>query len=326
VPIRTRLEDIAWLRLLVKRLKVWREYACDARHFCANFLDANDPGLGTEYEIRLIAHSIEKGLSHDDPRPFGLKKAHALVDALGRAERLGLTGNSAYSLGLGALAAWMHSQRAIGVPAGELEFADGFLGRADLPHALPAGTLRVARDHDWSELPLRDFLSARHSARRFTASPVPEQVVLDCVEMALTSPSACNRQLIHFFCVEEETARRRLYDTLHGTGGVDFEQAHLGVITYDVSSLGFYGERNQGYLNAGLFAMSLVLAFHWKGLGSCLLQVGNSYAQERALAEALGLPPNHRLAVAVAYGYPREEEVVPASVRKPPTEVCGFLR
>lgn len=327
MSIRATLADITWLRLLVKRTKVWREYAHDAANFCANFLDAAEPGPGTEYEIRLIAHSLEKGLAHEDPRPFGFAKARALVEVLTRAERLGLTtAGSAYALGLGVLAAWVDAQDAMAVPPSRLEPARSFLARPGLPEGLPAGTLRVEREADWSTLPLREFLAARHSARRFTTAPVPNEVVLDCVELALTAPSACNRQLVHLFCIEDESAKRTLFRTLQGTGGLQVEEAHLGVVTYDVSSLGFYGERSQGYLNAGLFAMSLVLALHWKGLGSCLLQVGNSYSEERALSAALGLPRSHRLAVAIAYGYPREEEIVPASVRKAAREVCGFVR
>lgn len=121
--------------------------------------------------------------------------------------------------------------------------------------------------------------------------------------------------------IDDPEGKRVLYNTLHGTGGVDYENCRIGVVTYDSRSLEFYGERNQGYLNAGLFAMTLIYALHWKGVGACLLQFGNTTAEERNLVDRLGLAASERIAVGLSIGHLEASDTVPASVRRTVGEV-----
>jgi len=177
----------------------------------------------------------------------------------------------------------------------------------------------------WRSLPIDEFVASRHSTRRFAAAPVTDDEVSQCVRLAMRSPSACNRQMVRLRIAEDEEAKKLLYETLHGTGGIDYHTCRLGVITFDARSLDFCGERNQGYLNVGLFAMTLVYAFHWMGIGSCLLQFGNTFAEERMLVCRLGIPPTERIGVGIAFGHLESSDVVPASVRRKADEVVSVL-
>lgn len=61
-------------------------------------------------------------------------------------------------------------------------------------------------------------------------------------------------------------------NTIYGSAGISKNSVTYFVVTYDINALDYYGERNQGYLNAGLVAMNFANALHSRGIGSCFLQ------------------------------------------------------
>lgn len=327
MSLKSTFKQFGPLRREVKKLKVYREYFADARFLNRYLLDGGRSAGHLEYQIVVRSHALEKGLSHRDPRPFGSSKAILLTGLLEQAAKHGE--NSALTaMGWSVLEAWtvFHSERgwddAPGVEQVRTWLRANELGRT----AVPAGvrTFNGADPARWRDLPIDDFMFSRYSARRYAATPVPDALVDDAVALALSAPSACNRQMVRVALFDDDERKQILYRTLHGTGGIDYDTCRLGVVTFDSRSLDFYGERNQGYLNAGLFAMSLVYGLHWQGIGSCLLQFGNSSAEERALAKALRLPPYMRIAVGISLGFYDGADVAPASTRRPISEVVQY--
>lgn len=317
-----------WLRGKVKRLKIYREYLMDARFMNTQLLDGGADLEHLSYRVMLRVHSLEKGLSYRNPRAFGPAKASELMRLLTTAPPE-FRDTTAYRMGTQVLNSWVDFNRANSWGDTELtEIVQTFLatlqGNAEIEEF--AGVRRIdGRDrHQWSALPFDDFISSRHSTRRYDSTQsVTDDVLLECVQLAMRSPSACNRQMVRLRVAETPDQKRALYDTLHGTGGIDYDSCRLAVVTFDARSLEFYGERNQGFLNAGLFAMTLVYALHWRGVGSCLLQFGNTFSEERVLARQLGLPPSERIAVGLSFGVLESSDVVPSSVRLNVAEVLS---
>lgn len=323
--MKDRLKRIAWLRRIVKRGRIVIEYLHDIRHLNRHMLDVSSDPARRQYEILLLVHSLEKGLSYRNPRAFGFEKARELarlLDALPTDERH----STAVRMALGALSAWLdfHDDRPDDSPT-TVETVRGFLDEWEARGAqrLPAGVIipEAPSDAAFAAEAFAALASTRHSIRHYGPELVDDEAIARAVAVAKTSPSACNRQMVKLRVFDEPEQKRALYSTLLGTGGLDYETGRYGVVTYDASSLTYYGERNQGFLNAGLFTMTLVLAFHSQGIGTCLLQFSNSYAAERRLAKTLGLPPAERIAVGIGIGNPVATSPVPASVRKPTGEI-----
>lgn len=325
MSLKKRLKSVDSLRQFVKRIKIHREYFYDARFMSSHLLDGGRASSHEQYRIMLRVHSLEKGMAYRTPRSFGAAKALALVHMLENASAETRT-STAYRMGESVLRAWIdfHSDRD-DRNQDAYETVDRFLDSANDPDVewCEAGVKTISeRDPEaWKEIPFDEFVASRHSTRRYTNCKVADEVLDEAVHLAMLSPSACNRQMVRLHVIDDPQGKRLLYDTLHGTGGVDYENCRIGLITYDSRSLEFYGERNQGYLNAGLFAMTLVYALHWKGVGACLLQFGNTAAEERALIRNLGIPDYERAAVGISLGYLEPCDVVPASVRRNVTEV-----
>ena len=71
--------------------------------------------------------------------------------------------------------------------------------------------------------------------------------------------------------------------------------------------------------------MSLVNGLQHKGIGSCILQWGNSIEEENMVKLRLTLPAQERIATIVAAGYYPEETVIPISARKKTTEIYHVI-
>lgn len=325
MSLKKKLKSVDSLRQFVKRIKIHREYFYDARFMSSHLLDGGRESSHEQYRIMLRVHSLEKGMAYRTPRSFGAAKAIALAHMLENASVETRT-STAYRMGESVLRAWQkfHTDRE-DRNSDAFETVNRFLVSAEEPdvESCEAG-VRTISERDpkaWATLPFDEFVSSRHSTRRYSGQEVADDLLDEAVHLAMLSPSACNRQMVRLHVIDDPAGKRLLYNTLHGTGGVDYDTCRMGLITYDSRSLEFYGERNQGYLNAGLFAMTLVYALHWKGVGACLLQFGNTAAEERALIRGLGIPEYERAAVGISFGHLESSDVVPASVRRGVVEV-----
>ncbi|UVE16931.1 nitroreductase family protein [Pseudomonas sp. LS44] len=63
---------------------------------------------------------------------------------------------------------------------------------------------------------LRALIESRRSVRRFTAEPVPDEVIRDCLEMAVLAPNSCNLQPWSFQVIRDPALRERLVPVCMG--------------------------------------------------------------------------------------------------------------
>ena len=112
--------------------------------------------------------------------------------------------------------------------------------------------------------------------------------------------------------------RQNIIDYSIGKSGFYLDGVNTFIITFDVNGLGLNdkGERNQGYLNAGLFATNLINAFHSIGIGTCLIGFNNPVIQEEKLKKINNIPSNERIAVMLYAGYYDDKSIVTISPRK----------
>ncbi len=162
----------------------------------------------------------------------------------------------------------------------------------------------------------RKFLASRHSVREFSTKKLDEKDLKKAIEAAILSPSACNRQMIKVYYVSDSEKAKKVVGVAQGFGGFEKDTINTIIITCDVNANYFFGERNQGWFNAGLFSINLVNALHSQGIGSCFCQFGNSTKDEEMLKKLLDIPSSERIAVILSGGYYCDECIVPYSPRK----------
>ena len=170
-----------------------------------------------------------------------------------------------------------------------------------------------------------EAIKTRHSVRSFSNQKIKDEDIIDCLQASLHTPSACNRQMCKIYQIADKHKKEKLSDVIMGLSGFEKDGVTYFVFTYDISAFSFYGERNQGYFNTGLFAMNFVNALHFKGIGSCFLQWANNSKDDLYIRKVLGIPPNEKIVVILAAGYYQEECIIPKSYRKSVQEIFKVL-
>jgi nitroreductase len=259
-----------------------------------------------------LSHSLEKGLALPHPKPeFGREKCKTLL-------RLAEGYNSKF--GHDAILEWSLSVvRAVCV---RNDFKD-VLNTLENSFALqttqfPSPT-RPQSKAAIAALCLQDpeaFFGGRRSVRQFAKKPIKQAIIERAIKIALSAPSVCNRQPTR---VRTFTSSREIASALSlqdGNIGFTEEIGVLFLISYDTSAFFKAGERHQGYIDGGLFAMTLCLALHAMGLGTCFLNWSMSSKEDKLQRKALNIPDNESIVTFLAAGELRDDYVVAESPRR----------
>lgn len=295
-------------RVLTVRAALWLliEYLRDARRYEKYSLPGeveSDSLYGRQHETQVVKdyHRIEKGLSlRQVKRPFG-----AAVE--GRLE-MHLNGHGADDAApyirhghaaLAALRKWNLT---------------GELDNLIAPSAREDGALPSILDDP------EDFFLSRSSCRDFESRDLSDAVIERAVQLAISTPSVCNRQSwrVRFFRNKDAQEILRFQN---GNAGFGSSIPVTALITVDTRLFSGMGERNQPWIEGGLFSMSLVWAFQSLGVSTCMLNmsVGNSAAAR--LRNTASLPDYEVPIMMIAVGYGRQGHRVARSPRRDASEI-----
>lgn len=107
--------------------------------------------------------------------------------------------------------------------------------------------------------------------------------MLKSVGLAQNSPSACNRQPTRIHIIESEQLRNQVLELQGGNRG--FGKLADTVIIISVELVGYRDvkERNNLFVDGGMYAMNLLYALHSYRIGACPLNWCYSTEQDLAL-------------------------------------------
>lgn len=328
-PWRTRL------RAKYRRWRDWwallRAMAYDHRMYAAGSglfrADRHPPSV--EASLIKAYHRVEKGLALRDPRPgFGKDAVETVLQCISQLLRSGQVPLEA-ARACRALDEYVRFNKQVGADIGWMESRLSAL-RHQLPQGLTdqqGGTIAVTRDsiHAASRLDLRPFFASRYSVRQFAAQDVDSALVLRAVEMAQKAPSVCNRQCAMVYAVYDPTKMQSLLQLQNGNRGFGEQAGCLLLVTARLDTLLSVGERYQGWIDGGLFAMSLIYALHSLGLGSCCLNWSVEPEADRALKQRAGIASDQQIIMLIAVGHLPDQLTVAQSPRRPIEQVLKTL-
>jgi nitroreductase len=160
------------------------------------------------------------------------------------------------------------------------------------------------------------FAAARHSVRVFANKQVDPTLVERAVSTAQKAPSVCNRQAWRVYALSEAEAVKKALAFQNGNAGFGDQIPCLLLVTCDTSAMLFSYERNQIYIDGGLFSMTLVYALQSVGLASCCLNLCLPWTIEKRLARLYQIPDCERAIMMIAVGYLPERVFVAQSQRQ----------
>lgn len=316
-PMRARIRSARYPgRLLLAYLYDYRRY----RRW-SGVLGFERTRATLEASITIDYHRVEKGLSLSRTRlGFGQAVIARLIENLTLyMQRYGM--DRTVRAAVSTLHAYCEFHRLRGNDCPEVvRFLNTIRDEVDwgCPSAVLGGTIRKRREEilRTSRIDFMAFVRSRHSIRHFSKDRVDLSLVRRAVEMALWTPSVCNRQPWRVHVYQEPTLRREILSYQNGCRGFEDEIDTVLLITCDLSVFLSIGERNQCWIDGGLFAMSLVYALHSLGLGTCCLNCSIEPSVDRPLRHAARLSPSEAIIVMIAVGNLPEEFEVAASSRK----------
>lgn len=308
----------------INTMRKSRDFNKDKKLFLRNYMYSKGITKDKiEYELLLEIHKLEKGFAVVNPRVFGIEKVKRIIELLKQYEHMNFDVNFSYNLGCSSLFEYKkffeeHNWQ----ETDAYKIVEEFLADKKKPsERAGAYDLKIEDILVDSQIDYETFLKSRKSVRNFSDKKITEDIIKKATEMAILSPSACNRQMCKLYFAENEESKGVIEKYAQGLGLFDLSNASYVVITFDVSANYFIGERNQGWFNAGLFSMNFVNALHSLGIGSCFIQFGNTFKEEEEFKNKLNIPTSERVAVIITLGYYDKISRIPYSTRKPMEEI-----
>lgn len=284
--VRQFLSSASGTRLVQKQLIRW-ESLRDSQRFSkfstpTESADPRLPQVGLESQLTRDYHRVEKGLALPEPkRPFG---EGALLDRLNSLIPIAhsLVGEATYVrasvAARDALLSWNETgtiDDAVSPVAPEWERQDPALTAA--------------------------FFANRRSVRHFSSEPVNMEDVRRAIELAAFSPSVCNRQPWRVRLFEGDQIAPVIR---HQNGSRGFSKGIplLALISVELGYFVGRRERNQAWVDGGIFSSSFVWALHGLGLKSCMLNLSITNSTSDALRRDAKLPPSEVPIMMIAIG------------------------
>lgn len=271
-------------------------------------------------------HAIEKGLAMLDPRPgFGEARVSALADVVEEyIKNYGI--DSVTSITAFTLREYLNFDIAYRkIPEYLSRKLESLIARCDESSTSKTGGTKIIPRTEITETLNFDyagFFKSRHSVRDFSEEPVPTQQILNAIDTARYTPSVCNRQAWKVYVIEHSNLelKKKLLNVQNGNRGFGEHISSLIVITGKLSSFFAY-ERNQVFIDGGMFAMSIVLSLHAEGLGVCCLNTSYAVKQYEAFRTSMQMDSDCVPIMFLAVGNLKEDFKVAISERKPLTDI-----
>lgn len=271
--------------------------------------------------IMYNVHAIEKGLARNSEvrLGFGRTALSDLNDALAVYLSCGFSDSSfAYVQGVSVIRRYVELHDAAGFDVGFLSdiIDPHFRGAADGARAAGTKVIRRSDKLDNGSKHFYELAQGRSSVREFSGRSVDPTKVTNALRNAAKTPSVCNRQGWKVYWVEDKELARQVLRHQRGFG---YQQMPEVLLTITVSNNAFLSpvERNEAFIDGGLFAMSVMYGLEHEGLAAVPLNAMMYSKDQRAVRSLLDVDDSEMIIMFVAVGDFPEETVVPTSDRKP---------
>lgn len=318
------------LRRRLNWVLLLRELIYDGARFARHSSALRNPATQGQLAAHLTMdyHRIEKGLALPSPRRgFGKDVIARLLRNL-----------PAYRAAFGEddLVRTVHDvlrmyQRRQGAQDHANADLDAYLAQNDVAamakHTAPCGVVPISADalFPFEGAAAETILESRKSVRQYTGALVDDATVQKIARLAQCAPSVCNRQAGRLYVANTREKIDHVLKHQNGNLGFGHTLGALFVVSADVQAFTSLGERNQGYVDGGIFAMQTLAAIHSQKLGGCMLNWSAVSKRDKALRAAFAIADTDVIITMIGCGYPSGDIEVAASPRKDPAAVLRPL-
>lgn len=168
------------------------------------------------------------------------------------------------------------------------------------------------------------FSDSRSSIRNYSAENIPMEVLEKAIALARNAPSACNRQTVRVHVFSDKETIVKMLNIQGGNRGFGHLANKLIVITAELGVFHGLYERNQAYIDGGMWAMNLLYALHYHQIAACSLNCSNSPEKDKNLSALGNIPKSEVFVMMISCGYVPSEFKVASSERYPVSDIATF--
>ncbi|PKP12232.1 MAG: nitroreductase [Bacteroidetes bacterium HGW-Bacteroidetes-3] len=278
--------------------------------------------------IILRYHSLEKGLLHNPIRfKFGKETVKILIKLLEKEEIIKNRNRSQISAAYLVLSTYyeLHKENNIDIHDYFPEIiANQFKNYATIK-------INSVKEHNINgyfencEKDFYNFSNSRSSVRDYTGELINIEEIYKVINLAKNAPSVCNRQSVKVYYVENKQIINKILDIQGGLKGYDENISQLLIVVSDRSSFFSIGERNQLYIDGGIFLMNLLYALHFYKIAACPAHWGMNSDKDFELNKLLSLPDSEKVISLVSIGVPPNNFKTCLSLRRSSDEILKII-
>lgn len=170
-----------------------------------------------------------------------------------------------------------------------------------------------------------DFAHSRKSIRNYTGEKFELEIIRKAIKLANTAPSVCNRQATKVYLLENKEKIDYCLDIQGGFNGYIENVKQLLIVTVDRNYFYTTGERNQFYIDGGIYLLNLLYALHYYKISACPANWGKDVNEEKELYKKVTLPKSEKIICMIPVGKAPENFSVTLSYRRDVDEVLKFI-
>lgn len=306
------------LRYLKNNLELARIFYYDFKRFrrVMNYEDKDK----LEYNLLINTHIIEKGLSHNHIKfNFGKVPLQRLVEQMNEYRKYTDYNNEIYQNALSTLKEYYRIHKENNQSTEYLEKKAGLELIDEIKNSKSnfGGSFSENNTHSLDTGDFKKIAFSRHTIREFDHNkPLDYSKVNEAISIASKSPSACNRQSAQVLIIRNKKTIEKLLKVQGGFRGYDIPDCLL-ITVDDLAAYSSASDRNMGYVDGGLFTMSLLYALEYENIGACTLNTSFSLKKENDVRKVLNLDSGFGFITFIAVGNKREINKIAKSHRLP---------
>ncbi|MEK5256433.1 nitroreductase family protein [Paenibacillus sp. FSL F4-0125] len=167
-----------------------------------------------------------------------------------------------------------------------------------------------------SSMNFKEFAFSRYSIRNFDSTELSLELIKEATNIAQKTPSVCNRQTTRVHVYSSEKIKLEILKHQNGNTGFGENASKIIIVTNNLECFKGANERNQCFIDGGMYAMSLIYALHSLGAGTCALNLAIGGYQDKMLREIAKIDDSEAMIMMIAVGSIPEKLHVAASYRR----------
>lgn len=304
---------IQLFRRIKQRIDISKSYKFDKNRLkkFAYSLNKNYSEDNLRSKITFHYHAIEKGLSNSNLRlGFGERAFNELFWALDEYVTKGYrTDDFRFQSALSVINSYIKLHESKKFSVNWIEEQMMKYSKYLIQENKEIGGYKTINSNElpqFNKLGFKDLARNRYSVRDFGKDILDDNKIFEAIDIATKSPSACNRQPWRIRYIKSLDIIQNMLKIQSGLTGNGENLNKLLLITAEKQYMNGGHERNQTYIDGGIFTMSLLYALTSLNIASCTLNASFDLKRERDMRQLLNVNDSEDFIAIIAIGsYPK---------------------